>query len=694
MLQGTWKVAAFATVASALAWAQGPTIKSSPDTAAVGSQIQLGDSVVPLYGPWRFTVGDSPTDAATGKPLWAEPGFDDAGWETVDLQPKDGALDPVSGLSGYVPGWTARGHAGYWGYAWYRIRVKVESKPGAKLALLGPANVDDAYQAFNDGDLLGSFGTFRSHRPIVYFTQPMMFPIEQNAAQSQGSATKVLAFRFWMEPNTLIGNPESGGIHSAPQLGEAGAVAARNQVQWDELIRSYALSLILAALFTLLGIVALSLRLFDKTDKVYLWIGGLLLTLALRGYLTAIGSWTQWIPALALVVIDDVLLFPVIYTGWVMVWRVWFRLHKPAWVPRMLPVLVVLLMVSGGIGHNVFFTVVSQPVAQIFGEIDVAVRVLLVLMILGSVIQGIIEYGLDGWLPLPAVLFACIATFRSELTQLNIPTNFRMFGIEVTLAQIADLLLVAALSILLLRRLLVSVKTQRQMALDVKQAQEVQQVILPESRTSLRGLVVESEYRPAREVGGDFFQVLPDPADGSLLIVAGDVAGKGLKAGMLVALLVGAIRSTAELNTDPEFMLQALNRRLIGRGDAQATCLAVRIEADGGATIINAGHVTPYLNGEPIKMEGALPLGVMEEAEFSTTQFKLNQHDRLMLMSDGIVEATNVDGKLFGFERVHELVQTAATAAEVATAAQGFGQEDDISVISVTRVEALTPALV
>jgi serine phosphatase RsbU (regulator of sigma subunit) len=231
------------------------------------------------------------------------------------------------------------------------------------------------------------------------------------------------------------------------------------------------------------------------------------------------------------------------------------------------------------------------------------------------------------------------------------------------------------------------------MALDVKQAQEVQQVILPEAHTSIPGLLVESEYRPAREVGGDFFQVLPNSSDGSLLIVAGDVAGKGLKAGMLVALLVGAIRSTAELNSDPEFMLQALNRRLLGRGDAQATCLAIRIEADGSARLANAGHVTPYLNREPIRMEGALPLGVMEEAEFSVTRFKLNQHDRLMLMSDGIVEATNVDGNLFGFERVHELVQTAATAAEVASAAQGFGQEDDISVISVTRTEVLTPVL-
>ena len=72
---------------------------------------------------------------------------------------------------------------------------------------------------------------------------------------------------------------------------------------------------------------------------------------------------------------------------------------------------------------------------------------------------------------------------------------------------------------------------QRRMALDVKQAQEVQQVILPPARMTLPGLEIESEYRPAMEVGGDFFQIIPHPTDGSLLIVAGDVAGKGLRSG-------------------------------------------------------------------------------------------------------------------------------------------------------------------
>ena len=136
-------------------------------------------------------------------------------------------------------------------------------------------------------------------------------------------------------------------------------------------------------------------------------------------------------------------------------------------------------------------------------------------------------------------------------------------------------------------------------------------------------------------MGGDFFQIIPHKTDGSVLIVAGDVTGKGLKAGMLVALLVGAIRTAAESNPRPGHVLQALNRRLMGRGDAQATCLALRIAADGAATLANAGHMAPYLNGEPLAMEGALPLGMIEGAESSVMHFQLKHGDKLVLMSDG-----------------------------------------------------------
>ena len=154
---------------------------------------------------------------------------------------------------------------------------------------------------------------------------------------------------------------------------------------------------------------------------------------------------------------------------------------------------------------------------------------------------------------------------------------------------------------------------------------------------------------------------------------------------MLVALLVGAIRNQTDTNFGPLSMLQSLNRRLIGRGHAHATCLALHIAADGAVTLANAGHLPPYLNGKEIAMEGAMPLGIIEGAEFPVMHFQLAAGDALMLMSDGIAEAQDEQGHLFGFERIHAMLQRPITAAEVATAAQKYGQEDDISVLRIVR---------
>ncbi len=135
-------------------------------------------------------------------------------------------------------------------------------------------------------------------------------------------------------------------------------------------------------------------------------------------------------------------------------------------------------------------------------------------------------------------------------------------------------------------------------------------------------------------------------------------------------------------------MLAVLNRLLLGRGDSQATCLALRISKNGEATLANAGHLPPYLNGEPLAMDGALPLGMIEDQEFSVMHFQLNPGDKLVLMSDGIAEATDERGQLFGFERVHQLLRTATSAAQIAAAAQNYGQEDDITVLTLTFAPA------
>jgi hypothetical protein len=264
---------------SFLAPAQSPTpTQAPPERPDRIAHVTLGQAAVPLYGPWKFTVGDSPIDPRTGKALWAEPDFDDSKWETVDLTPKDRGISSISGTSGYVPGWTAKGHPGYWGYAWYRIRVLVQARRGQQLALAGPANVDDAYQVFDNGELAGHFGDFNGRQPVAYDTQPKMFPLPQpsshGAATGQdgtgsdgtgpAKSTRVLAFRLWMEPFSLIAGPDAGGLHSAPVLGEAGAVAAVYQMRWLEQIRSYAAIAAIALLFGLLA----AAQAFGQSDDI------------------------------------------------------------------------------------------------------------------------------------------------------------------------------------------------------------------------------------------------------------------------------------------------------------------------------------------------------------------------------------------------------------------------------------------
>jgi phosphoserine phosphatase RsbU/P len=112
-----------------------------------------------------------------------------------------------------------------------------------------------------------------------------------------------------------------------------------------------------------------------------------------------------------------------------------------------------------------------------------------------------------------------------------------------------------------------------------------------------------------------------------------------------------------------------------------ATCLAAEIAFDGTVRISNAGHLPPYINGAEIALEGSLPLGLVNYAEYPVQTVKLRPGDRLTFMTDGVPEAKNAVNELFGFERTRAVSREAA--AVIAQHAQIFGQEDDITVISV-----------
>jgi hypothetical protein len=229
---------------------------------------------------------------------------------------------------------------------------------------------------------------------------------------------------------------------------------------------------------------------------------------------------------------------------------------------------------------------------------------------------------------------------------------------------------------------------------EYRSAQELQQLLVPNTLPALPGYAVTSAYRPAQEVGGDFFQVIPLPQESALLIV-GDVSGKGLKAAMTVSLIVGALRSLVETTEDPAEILAGLNRRLYGRlRGGFVTCLVLRLGAEGECVMASAGHLAPFLNGDELTLPSALPLGLIAEAEFEKATASLGIGDRLTLYTDGLLEARNAAGELFGFTRVAELVAGKPDAREAAESGIRFGQDDDITVVTATRlaprVEATT----
>jgi hypothetical protein len=349
-------------------------------------------------------VGDSPIDPQTGRPLWVEPDFDDSKWETVDLTPHSGVADPFTRDPRYVQGWTTKGHPGYWGYAWYRIRVPVTSAPGERLALLTYGWVDDGYQLFDNGELLGSWGKFRraGKPPIVYSTEPAMFVLAESAPSgnlSLSPATQTLAFRFWMGPIRLSHHPFTGGLHYAPLLGEAGAIAAQTHLAWLELIRRYSWSVLVAASLLLLAIVAASLRLFDRSDPVYLWVAGALLAGAAHEVVFDFNIWTQWDSFRTFFVLIQVIFAPLLLGGWSMAWWIWFRLRRPVWVPKALVALTLLDMTCELLGQDLLYNMIPHPVGVAFHAASGVVRLLFLALMVFIVAKGIRKQGWD-FLPL------------------------------------------------------------------------------------------------------------------------------------------------------------------------------------------------------------------------------------------------------------------------------------------------------
>jgi hypothetical protein len=431
-------------VAPAAVAAAGPA--EAAHAAAAGMSIDLGRAIVPLNGPWRFHLGDDPR--------WAAPEFDDSGWETVDLTPAPGAHDDDVGLTGYVPGWMARGHAGYFGYAWYRLRVSARAARGDRLAIAGPLYVDSVYQLFLDGRLLGGIGDFSGARPLVFSRRPQRFLLPRGEGTGATEIAGVVAIRAWMGRGAATGAPDAGGIHIAPSLGEAEAVAAHNEHQWLEIFSGYLVDAVEPLAFLLLALMAWSVMPLDRAGAAaYRWlILALLLTAAVRAN-QPFFFWTHIETLQVFDVVRNLLLTPLVMGTWMMAWHAWFRLRRPAWLPALVVALTLLYLAAQLFTRAWMSPHLPHPVVAGSALLATGVRLAFVLVLALIAVLGLRQGGQDRWLALAAILLVAVALFAQEATFLHIKGIWFPFGVGVSRTEYALAALDLPLFALLLRRL-------------------------------------------------------------------------------------------------------------------------------------------------------------------------------------------------------------------------------------------------
>jgi len=636
----------------------------------------LGKGAVPLDGPWQFHLGDHPA--------WAAPDIDDSaaqGWEQLTTdQP-----------------WGLQGHYDYVGFAWYRRHVTLRPGPGElpDLALL-MHDVDDVYEVYWNGVRVGSSGKLPPN-PVLYFEQP-------DQTFGLGPARSgVLAVRVWM-PAPMSSDPgTSGGFESVPLLGTSEATAAAKTASDYRWLRSRQFAFGLETLSVLFGLIALFLWFRDRGQWTLFWMAGVcfytplnLLILQMRFHWPAQIEFALMQPVYASLDISlwFLLLWLLDLRGNPVLVR-WVRLAAIALaVNSLLDGLVALI---GWTSTHTLAMQVADALLSTFNLILTPISVFLVGYAVLRQMRSGARLNSVRWALTIFVAFDQILTesanaasqglrfTRWTFTDFFESSLFSINGSSFGLPTLANTAMLLTLVYAVYRDQVDHRRRQQLLEQEFQSARELQQVLIPEDLPCIPGYTLTSAYKPASEVGGDFFQIVA-LNDQSTLIVLGDVSGKGLKAAMAVSLIVGAIRTLAEITHSPAEILGALNRRLCGRLQGGfATAIALHVPSNGTLTVASAGHLSPFLGGRELNLPAALPLGIFPGESYEEAAFAMQESDRLAVFTDGLLEARNRSGELFGFDRVQTLFASRPTAEQATEAAVNFGQDDDITVLTLTR---------
>jgi Stage II sporulation protein E (SpoIIE) len=653
-----------------------------PPTSPNGTSIEgLGKAVAKLNGPWQFRMGDDPG--------WASPSFDDSQWEN---------------LSAKRP-WGEQGHPSYTGYAWYRLHLSLNSADNRNdFALLVP-HLSDVYEIYCNGNSIGRSGKFPPY-PIWYRSTdpPAIYTLGPGTLKSapEHDLYGTIAIRVWKAPLLSDDSGLSGGFEGAPVVGYPDSIAAYKATLDYQWLRSNLVSFSEYLLYGIAGLLSLFSWLRDRQQRTLLWMTGFALSPLIRlvlyglritwpvGLSNALGppfssirDISLWFLLLWLLHLDDnqslirlirrfavVSLSAAILDGLVSLLDAsvrWF------W----------LIQIADAVLTGTYFITAAMPLLLVAlavkqrRRLDLARRLLVIAAFLSGmmqVVQGLAPQGsrFTHW------------TLANKLRE---PVFF-IHSSAVSLPTLTGTFLLVALVYAVYRTSMEDRRRRSLLDQEMSSGRELQQVLIPETFPSVRGFAITSSYRPALEVGGDFFQVIPLDDDFTLVIL-GDVSGKGIKAAIAVSLIVGLVRVLVETTQSPAQLLTELNRRLCGRlHGGFATCVTLRFDPHGNCLVASAGHPPPYVNDREIVVSGSFPLGLFPTVAYEESRLRLQVNDHLALYTDGLLEARNKNGEIFGFDRTRELFATLPDAARATEAAVLFGQDDDITVVTLVRMPA------
>ena len=583
---------------------------------------------------------------------WAAPEFDDSAWDSGRPRPY--------GPANY-PG----------GFRWYRASLTIPAGlVGRRLALaVGP--LEEAYEAYVNGALVGGVGVFEPV-PSGRLWRHSSFVIPQ---ESIANTTVIIAIRRWTGKTFIssINLGASGGRH-APQVGPARLLISQEQVHTLEAERSTAPKLVASLLFVCVGLLALFLFSVQRNHPEYLWLGLALCTGGL-GPLVGLAanasgnlplrSWTNGVIA-----------------GAPSAQHFFALLFLRQLCPRLSWLLAIDMVVETYAGVRLFASWALDVPWDVVRFFPAAAGFSFAVQFLAAIVMAAERRGYGFALAASVSLYPLARSWVQIIVPwLGLPRDFVLgFGYRLDVRDAAELVFaVTALTVLYLR-FRDNQAAQLNMEKELAAGQRVQQLLMESGATEVPGFVIEKAYLPSREVGGDFYQFIPRP-DGGLLAVVGDVSGKGLEAAMVGSTLLGALRTLKSL--PPGQVLARLNEAMRdGSHGGFVTCCCALFERDGSVTFASAGHPSPYANECEVGIAAGLPLGVVDVAEYEETRIELGSQ-AITFVSDGVVEAENPQRELFGFDRTREI--SGKSASEIAAAAKAWGQNDDITVVTVRR---------